>query len=91
MKKGELFRVQHKGSDKSFKSDVFVFLAEDDSIVLCSKIQLQTGLAEDYVMSLHKYDWYFCEIGEDIKQFIQDRLTKSTTTEADTVLSANLN
>lgn len=89
MKKGELFRVQHKGSDKSFRSDVFVFLAEDDSIVLCSKIQLQTGLAEDYVMSLHKYDWYFCEIGEDIKQFIQDRLTKSTTTEAATVLAAN--
>ena len=85
MKKGELFKVQHKGSDKSFRSDVFVFLAEDDSIVLCSKIQLQTGFAEDYVMSLYKYDWCFSEVGPDIIQFIQDRLTKSTTTEAATV------
>ena len=85
MKKGELFRAQHKGNDRSFRSYVFVCLEEDDLIVLCSKICLGTGLAEDYVMSLHKYDWYFCEIGEDIKQFIQDRLTKSTTTEAATV------
>lgn len=85
MKKGELFRVQHKGSDKSFRSDVFVFWAEDDSIVICSKICLQTGFAEEYVMNLNKYDWYFCDIGPDIKQFIQDRLTKSTTTEAATV------
>lgn len=85
MKKGELFRVQHKGSDRSFRSDVFVFLAEDECILLCSKICLETGLSEDYVMSLYKHDWYFTEVGLEIKQFIQDRLTKSTTTEAATV------
>ena len=85
MGKGELFRVQHKGNDRSFRSDVFVFLAEDECIVICSKICLKTGFAEDYVMSLHKYDWYFYEVGPEIKQFIQDRLTKSTVTEAATV------
>ena len=90
MKKGELFKVQHKGSDKSFRSDVFVFLAGDDSIVLCSKICLGTGLAEDYVMSIHKHEWYFTEVGPDIIQFIQDRLTKRTN-RSRYGLAANLN
>ena len=85
MEKGQLFRVQHKGNDNSYKSDVFVFHAEDDRIVLASKINLTTGLAEDYVMILNKYDWYFSDVGPDIIQFIQDRLTKSTVTEAATV------
>ena len=85
MKKGELFRVQHKGTGRSFRSDVFVFLAEDEHIVICSMICLKTGFAEDHVMSLHKDDWYFSEVGPEIIQFIQDRLTKSTLTEAATV------
>jgi len=85
MEKGELFRVQHKGNDRSFRSEVFVFFAEDECIVICSKICLKTGFAEDHVMSLHKEDWYFSEVGPAIIQFIQDRLTKRTLTEAATV------
>ena len=85
MERGELFRVQHKGNDRSFRSDVFVFLAEDECILLCLRICFKTGFAEDYVISLNKYDWNFFEVGPDIIQFIQDRLTKSTVTEAATV------
>ncbi len=77
MEKGELFRVQHKDNDRSFRSDVFVFLAEDECIVLCSKICLKTGFAEDYVMSLHKYEWYFFEVGPDIIRFINDRVRQN--------------
>ena len=85
MERGELFRVQHKGNDRSFRSDVFVFLAEDECIVLCSKICLKTGVAEKFVYSFYKNHWNFFDVGPEIKQFIQDRLTKNTVTEAATV------
>ena len=85
MEKGELFSVAHNGNDNSCKSDVFMFHAEDDRIVLASKINLTTGVPEKYVNSFCIDNWNFFDVGPEIKQFIQDRLTKSTVTEAATV------
>jgi len=85
MENGELFCVAHNGNDNSYKSDVFVFHAEDDRIVLASKINLTTGVSEKHVYSFYKNNWNFFDVGPDIIQFIQDRLTKSTVTEAATV------
>ena len=44
MEKGQLFQVAYNGNDNSYKSDVFMFHAEDDRIVLASKINLTTLL-----------------------------------------------
>ncbi len=85
MEKGELFQVAYNVNDNTYRSDVFMFHAEDDRIVLASKINLTTGVAEKCVYSFYKNHWNFFDVGPEIKQFIQDRLTKSTVTEAATV------
>lgn len=77
MEKGQLFQVAYNGNDNSYKSDVFVFHAEDDRIVLASKINLTTGVAEKCVYSFYKNNWNFFDVGPEIKQFIQDRLTQN--------------
>ena len=77
MKKGQLFQVAYNGNDNSYKSDVFVFHAEDDRIVLASKINLTTGLAEKYVHSFYMNHWNFFDVGADIERFINYRLTQN--------------
>lgn len=75
MENGELFCVSHNGNNNSYKSDVFVFHAEDDRIVLASKINLTTGVAEKYVHSFYKNHWNFFDVGPDIIRFINYRVT----------------
>lgn len=77
MEKGELFSVAHNGNDNSYKSDVFMFHAEDDRIVLASKINLTTGVPEKYVNSFYKNHWNFFDVGNDIKRFINDRVRQN--------------
>jgi len=77
MEKGELFCVAHNGNDNSYKSDVFVFHAEDDRIVLASKINLTTGVAEKCVYSFYKNHWNFFDVGPDIIRFINDRVRQN--------------
>jgi len=77
MENGELFCVAHNGNDNSYKSDVFMFHAEDDRIVLASKINLTTGVAEKHVYSFYKNHWNFFDVGPDIIRFINDRVRQN--------------
>ena len=77
MENGELFCVAHNGNDNSYKSDVFMFHAEDDRIVLASKINLTTGVAEKHVYSFYKNNWNFFDVGPDIIRFINDRVRQN--------------
>jgi len=77
MENGELFCVSHNGNDNSYKSDVFMFHAEDDRIVLASKINLTTGVAEKCVYSFYKNHWNFFDVGPDIIRFINDRVRQN--------------
>ena len=77
MEKGELFSVTHNGNDNSYKSDVFMFHAEDDRIVLASKINLTTGVAEKCVYSFYRDNWNFFDVGPDIIRFINDRVRQN--------------
>jgi len=77
MENGELFCVAHNGNDNSYKSDVFVFHAEDDRIVLASKINLTTGVSEKHVYSFYKNNWNFFDVGPDIIRFINDRVRQN--------------
>ena len=75
MEKGQLFQVAYNGNDNSYKSDVFVFHAEDDRIVLASKINLTTGVSEKQVYSFYRNHWNFFDVGPDIIRFINYRVT----------------
>ena len=77
MEKGELFQVAYNGNDNTYRSDVFMFHAEDDRIVLASKINLTTGVAEKCVYSFYKNHWNFFDVGPDIIRFINYRLTQN--------------
>ena len=77
MEKGQLFQVAYNGNDNSYKSDVFMFHAEDDRIVLASKINLTTGVAEKYVHSFYKNHWNFFDVGPNIIRFINDRVRQN--------------
>ena len=77
MEKGQLFQVAYNGNDNSYKSDVLMFHAEDDRIVLASKINLTTGVAEKCVYSFYKNHWNFFDVGPDIIRFINYRLTQN--------------
>ena len=77
MEKGQLFQVAYNGNDNSYKSDVFMFHAEDDRIVLASKINLTTGVAEKYVHSFYKNNWNFFDVGPNIIRFINDRVRQN--------------
>ena len=77
MEKGQLFQVAYNGNDNSYKSDVFMFHAEDDRIVLASKINLTTGVAEKHVYSFYRNHWNFFDVGPDIIRFINYRLTQN--------------
>ena len=77
MEKGELFSVTHNGNDNSYKSDVLMFHAEDDRIVLASKINLTTGVAEKCVYSFYRDNWNFFDVGPDIIRFINDRVRQN--------------
>ena len=77
MEKGELFQVAYNGNDNTYRSDVFMFHAEDDRIVLASKINLTTGVAEKHVYSFYRNHWNFFDVGPDIIRFINYRLTQN--------------
>ena len=77
MEKGQLFQVAYNGNDNSYKSDVFMFHTEDDRIVLASKINLTTGVAEKYVHSFYKNNWNFFDVGPNIIRFINDRVRQN--------------
>ena len=77
MEKGQLFQVAYNGNDNSYKSDVFMFHAEDDRIVLASKINLTTGVSEKHVYSFYRDNWNFFDVGADIERFINYRLTQN--------------
>ena len=77
MEKGQLFQVAYNGNDNSYKSDVFMFHAEDDRIVLASKINLTTGVAEKCVYSFYRDNWNFFDVGPDIIRFINDRVRQN--------------
>jgi hypothetical protein len=77
MEKGQLFQVAYNGNDNSYKSDVFMFHAEDDRIVLASKINLTTGVAEKHVYSFYRNQWNFFDVGPDIIRFINDRVRQN--------------
>ena len=77
MEKGELFSVTHNGNDNSYKSDVFMFHAEDDRIVLASKINLTTGVSEKCVYSFYRNQWNFFDVGTEIIRFINDRVRQN--------------
>ena len=77
MEKGQLFQVAYNGNDNSYKSDVLMFHAEDDRIVLASKINLTTGVAEKHVYSFYRNHWNFFDVGPDIIRFINYRLTQN--------------
>ena len=78
MEKGQLFQVAaYNGNDNIYKSDVFMFHAEDDRIVLASKINLTTGVAEKYVHSFYKNNWNFFDVGPNIIRFINDRVRQN--------------
>ena len=77
MEKGQLFQVAYNGNDNSYKSDVLMFHAEDDRIVLASKINLTTGVAEKCVYSFYRDNWNFFDVGPDIIRFINDRVRQN--------------
>ena len=77
MEAGELFCVAYNGNDNSYKSDIFMFHAEDERIVLASKINLTTGVYEKCVYSFYKNHWNFFDVGNDIKRFINDRVRQN--------------
>ena len=77
MEKGQLFQVAYNGNDNSYKSDVLMFHAEDDRIVLASKINLTTGVAEKHVYSFYRNHWNFFDVGPNIIRFINDRVRQN--------------
>lgn len=68
----KIFRVKHKGNDRSYLGDVFINVSEDDRIVLVKKFSFNNKKPEDYVHSLVKCEWEFDEPGYMILEYLND-------------------